>query len=62
LQLGAQLRFQALAEERQPLKIETISRSGDDMIGLEIEDPSILPGHLQLRPRTILPGPPDGMI
>jgi hypothetical protein len=45
--LGAQPRFQVLTEERQTLEIEPVSRSGDDMIGRNIQDVSILTRNLQ---------------
>jgi hypothetical protein len=59
--LGAQPRFQALTEERQTLEIEPVSRSGDDMIGREIQDLSILPRNLQHGAVAPSLGPPHEM-
>ena len=61
LLLGAQPRFQVLTEERQTLEVEPVSRSGDDMIGREIQDLSILPRNLQHGAVAPSLGPPHGM-
>src|SRR5262249_35044897 len=45
--LHTELRFQALAKERNTMQIVAVPGGGDDMIGLEIEYASILRGHLQ---------------